>query len=283
MSLCFWRCEPLAPVDWRQELHKPHQRVPGDLSVSVCFADGRVFIQSWCWDPDFGYRRPSRKICPQAETSRTEGLGIRCWDPNLSGGYQNCGLGTHCREMIPRESRKILESWCHRKSSLPDNSYSWSVCAPHEFSLVRTYGPHWSRCISAQMLKLPYLQSVWFHSMQLDMFYFNFVCKVEMWFSSLACTSSCCCVQFEHAYVQLQFYHPTIDFYQMNSENHFPIRQPETLQEMTLRKSFFGSESVAHPLPDRFLPDFYSLSNEFWVADGAIERHTSQRWFGTTW
>ena len=43
--------------------------------------------QSQRWIP----RKP-RKMC----------LGIRCWDPNLSGGYQNCGLGIHRWEMFSK-------------------------------------------------------------------------------------------------------------------------------------------------------------------------------------
>ena len=31
-------------------------------------------------------------------------LGIRCWDPNLSSGYQNCGLGTHRWEFFQNRS-----------------------------------------------------------------------------------------------------------------------------------------------------------------------------------
>ena len=77
--------------------------------------DGRVLIRSWCWDSDFRDRHlrektqnflsPGRKTkvsCGYPETQENRCLGIRCWDPNLSGGYQNGGLGIHRWENYPK-------------------------------------------------------------------------------------------------------------------------------------------------------------------------------------
>ena len=47
------------------------------------------------------------------ETKRSRCLGVRCWDPSLSSGYQNCGLGIHCREnfkIVLGETRSFLEA-----------------------------------------------------------------------------------------------------------------------------------------------------------------------------
>ena len=58
--------------------------------------------------PDFRdrhLRKTSENLCVPAEkpksavytqkTKKNRYLGIRCCDPNLSGGYQNCSLGMH--------------------------------------------------------------------------------------------------------------------------------------------------------------------------------------------
>ena len=98
----------------RHSLNSPQQnRYPGSLlqngkffsrsSMAVGF-----FIRSWCWD------RRLRKNCPRAEKPRTamhaqkakksRGLGIRCWNPSLSGGNQNCGA----RESTADEVMQIV-------------------------------------------------------------------------------------------------------------------------------------------------------------------------------
>ena len=97
-------------------------------STSACFCrgkwicDGRVFIRSWCRDPDFRDRHlrkkiwkfsfPGRKPKSAVDTQKTKKnrrLGIRCWDPNLSGGYQNCSLGIHPWEIFQNRSGKNSE------------------------------------------------------------------------------------------------------------------------------------------------------------------------------
>ena len=40
----------------------------------------------------FSIEKPKSAVYAQ-KTKKNRCLGIRCWDPNLSGGYQNCGLG----------------------------------------------------------------------------------------------------------------------------------------------------------------------------------------------
>ena len=56
------------------------------------------------------------KVCGQAEkpkpavytqkNKKNSGLGIQCWDPSISGGYQNCGLGIRSLE---NRSKRNLE------------------------------------------------------------------------------------------------------------------------------------------------------------------------------
>ena len=82
----------------------------------------RVFIRSWCWDPDFRdmhlrklsetFRLPAEKPKSAVDTQKTKKnrcLGIRSWDPNLSGGYQNCGLGIYLCEIFQNRSGKSSE------------------------------------------------------------------------------------------------------------------------------------------------------------------------------
>ena len=71
--------------------------------------DSGEFIRSCCWDSDFGDRRlrkvylrqksqKQRRTPERRSTKVNRGWGIQRWDPNLSGGYQNCGLGIHSWE-----------------------------------------------------------------------------------------------------------------------------------------------------------------------------------------
>ena len=45
-------------------------------------------------------KKPKSAVDTQ-KTKKNSCLGIRCWDPNLSGGYQNCGLGIHPLRNFP--------------------------------------------------------------------------------------------------------------------------------------------------------------------------------------
>ena len=77
------------------------------------FSDARGFIRRWCWVPNFCHR-DLRKNCVPRQNNQSQrciprepremGLGIRCWDPNLSSGYQNCGLGIHRWEFVQNRS-----------------------------------------------------------------------------------------------------------------------------------------------------------------------------------
>ena len=73
-------------------------------------------------DPDFrdrhlrkisvNFRLPAEKPKSAVDTQKTNKnrcLGIRCWDPNLSGGYQNCGLGIHRWENFQNRSGRNSE------------------------------------------------------------------------------------------------------------------------------------------------------------------------------
>ena len=46
------------------------------------------------------------------KSKKNRGLGIRCWDPNLSCGYQNCGLGIHrWQHHSERHSENLSKVW----------------------------------------------------------------------------------------------------------------------------------------------------------------------------
>ena len=76
------------------------------------------------------------KFCLRAEKPKTTvytqntKFGTRCWDPNLSGGYRNCGLGVHSwedrsernLEIFSQKSRRgkidSAKTWCIAKKGL---------------------------------------------------------------------------------------------------------------------------------------------------------------------
>ena len=82
----------------RDHFHCAVEPLPGHI-------DGRVLIRSWCWDLIVVTGTSGKKNLSPAEKPKSvvytqksktnRCLGIWCWDPNLIGGYQNCGLGIH--------------------------------------------------------------------------------------------------------------------------------------------------------------------------------------------
>ena len=52
-----------------------------------------------------GWKKQKEQCIPR-KAREAKDLDIRCRDPNLSGGYQNCGLGIHGWEDLLRETRK---------------------------------------------------------------------------------------------------------------------------------------------------------------------------------
>ena len=49
------------------------------------------------------------QLCIPRKPKKHRCLGIRCWDPNLSSGYQNCGLGIHRWEFLQNRSGRNSE------------------------------------------------------------------------------------------------------------------------------------------------------------------------------
>ena len=55
--------------------------------------------------------RKQKQWCTPRKTNKNACLGILCWDTNLGGGYQNCGLGNQRREnRSERSSALFFES-----------------------------------------------------------------------------------------------------------------------------------------------------------------------------
>ena len=75
-------------------------------------AETLIFVTGTSGKKSETFRLPAEKPKSAADTQKTKKnrcLGIRCWDPNPSGGYQNCGLGIHPWEIFQNRSGKNSE------------------------------------------------------------------------------------------------------------------------------------------------------------------------------
>ena len=75
-------------------------------------AETLIFVTGTSGKISENFRLPAEKPKSAVDTRKTKKkrrLGIRCWDPNLSGGYQNCGLGIHCWENFQNISGRNSE------------------------------------------------------------------------------------------------------------------------------------------------------------------------------
>ena len=72
-------------------------------------AETLIFVTGTSGKKSENFRLPAEKPKSAVDTQKTKKnrrLGIRCWDPNLSGGYQNCGLGIHPWDIFQNRSGK---------------------------------------------------------------------------------------------------------------------------------------------------------------------------------
>ena len=75
-------------------------------------AETLIFVTGTSGKKSETFRLPAEKPKSAVDTQKTKKnrcLGIRCWDLNLSGGYQNCGLGIHPWEIFRNRSGKNSE------------------------------------------------------------------------------------------------------------------------------------------------------------------------------
>ena len=75
-------------------------------------AETLIFATGTSGKKSENFHVPAEKPKSAVDTQKTKKnrcLGIRCWDPNLSGGYQNCGLGIHPWEIFRNRSGKNSE------------------------------------------------------------------------------------------------------------------------------------------------------------------------------
>ena len=90
---------------WVSLGHTNHRISLHWITVRFSYGAGAETLFSWQ-----APQENNRKFCLPAEkpksavytqkTKKNRCLGILCWDPNLSGGYQNCSLGIHRWEIF---------------------------------------------------------------------------------------------------------------------------------------------------------------------------------------